>query len=79
MGSSFLFCLCKYKYNEFILLFKTLYFHLKDNLMFIAKNNHILWVYIEEKEMKRPQRERTNGTVGWYKVFILHMKYYSST
>lgn len=47
--------------------------------MFIAKNNHILWVYIEEKEMKRPQRERTNGTVGWYKVFILHMKYYSST
>lgn len=25
--------------------------------MFIAKNNHILWVYIEEKEMKRPQRE----------------------
>lgn len=36
----------KYKYNEFILLFKTLYFHLKDNLMFIAKNNHILCGFI---------------------------------
>lgn len=68
----------KYKYNEFILLFKTLYFHLKDNLMFIAKKQSYIVGLYRRKRDEKTTRERTNGTVGWYKVFIF-VKYYSST